>query len=93
MLPGRNGYQICADLRARGDWTPVLVLTAKDGDLDEAEALDLGADDYLTKPFSFPVLVARRAGGAAAGRGAAGPSRPGRRPPHRAGVAAGVPGR
>ena len=59
MLPGRNGYQICADLRGAGDWTPILMLTAKDGDLDEAEALDTGADDYLTKPFSFPVLVAR----------------------------------
>ncbi len=59
MLPGRNGYQVCADLRAAGDWTPILVLTAKDGDLDEAEALDTGADDYLTKPFSFAVLVSR----------------------------------
>src|SRR5262245_21077577 len=59
MLPGRNGYRICADLRGAGDWTPILMLTAKDGDLDEAEALDTGADDYLTKPFSFPVLVAR----------------------------------
>ena len=59
MLPGRNGFQICADLRAADNWTPILMLTAKDGDLDEAEALDSGADDYLTKPFSFPVLVAR----------------------------------
>ena len=59
LLPGRNGYLVCAALRAAGDWTPVLMLTAKDGDLDEAEALDTGADDYLTKPFSFPVLVAR----------------------------------
>jgi DNA-binding response OmpR family regulator len=59
MLPGRNGYRICADLRAAGDWTPILVLTAKDGDLDEAEALDTGADDFLAKPFSFAVLVAR----------------------------------
>jgi two-component system OmpR family response regulator len=59
MLPGRNGYRVCADLRRAGVWTPILVLTAKDGDLDEAEALDTGADDYLTKPFSFPVLVAR----------------------------------
>ncbi len=59
MLPSRNGYQICADLRRSGNWTPILMLTAKDGDLDEAEALDTGADDYLTKPFSFPVLVAR----------------------------------
>ena len=59
LLPGRNGYQVCADLRAAGNWTPILMLTAKDGDLDEAEGLDTGADDYLTKPFSFPVLVAR----------------------------------
>ena len=69
MLPGRNGYVLCADLRNAGNWTPILMLTAKDGDLDEAEALDTGADDYLTKPFSFPVLIARvrsllrRAGG------------------------------
>jgi DNA-binding response OmpR family regulator len=59
MLPRRNGYRVCADLRAAGNWTPVLMLTAKDGDLDEAEALDSGADDYLVKPFSFPVLLAR----------------------------------
>ena len=59
MLPGRNGYRICADLREAGDWTPILMLTAKDGEFDEAEALDTGADDYLTKPFSFVVLVAR----------------------------------
>jgi two-component system OmpR family response regulator len=59
MLPGRNGFLICADLRSAGKWTPILMLTAKDGDLDEAEALDTGADDYLVKPFSFPVLVAR----------------------------------
>jgi two-component system, OmpR family, response regulator len=59
MLPGRNGFQVCAELRRAGRWMPILVLTAKDGDLDEAEALDTGADDYLVKPFSFPVLVAR----------------------------------
>ena len=59
LLPGRNGFRICGDLRELGIWTPVLMLTAKDGDLDEAEALDTGADDYLTKPFSFPVLIAR----------------------------------
>jgi DNA-binding response OmpR family regulator len=59
MLPGRNGFVVCRDLRAAGVWTPILMLTAKDGDLDEAEALDTGADDYLVKPFSFPVLVAR----------------------------------
>jgi DNA-binding response OmpR family regulator len=58
MLPGRNGFQVCADLRTAGDWTPILMLTAKEGELDEAEALDTGADDYLRKPFSFTVLVA-----------------------------------
>lgn len=59
MLPGMSGYTICAELRAAGDWTPVIMLTAKDGDLDQVEALDTGADDYLTKPFSFQVLLAR----------------------------------
>jgi DNA-binding response OmpR family regulator len=59
MLPGRNGFQVCAALRSEHDWTPILVLTAKGGDLDQTEALDTGADDYLTKPFSYPVLVAR----------------------------------
>ena len=59
MVPKRNGYQICAELRACGNWTPILMLTAKDGEFDEAEGLDTGADDYLTKPFSFVVLVSR----------------------------------
>jgi two-component system, OmpR family, response regulator len=59
MLPGINGYKLCAELRQEGNWTPILMLTAKDGELDEAEALDTGADDYLTKPFSYIVLVAR----------------------------------
>ena len=59
MLPGVNGYRVCRTLRERGIWTPVLMLTAKGGEHDEAEGLDLGADDYLAKPFSFPVLVAR----------------------------------
>jgi DNA-binding response OmpR family regulator len=59
MLPRRNGYALCRDLRAAGDWTPILMLTAKEGDLDEAEALETGADDFLSKPFSFPVLIAR----------------------------------
>ena len=59
MLPGRNGFVICRDLRAAGNWVPILMLTAKDGELDEAEGLDTGADDYLTKPFAFPVLLAR----------------------------------
>jgi two-component system, OmpR family, response regulator len=58
MLPKLNGFQVCATLRDRGNWTPILMLTAKDGELDEAEALDTGADDYLTKPFSYVVLVA-----------------------------------
>jgi two-component system, OmpR family, response regulator len=59
MLPGVNGYKVCASLRDEGNWTPILMLTAKDGELDEAEALDTGADDFLTKPFSYLVLVAR----------------------------------
>jgi DNA-binding response OmpR family regulator len=59
LLPGMNGYEVCASLRERGVWTPILMLTAKDGEFDEAEALDTGADDYVTKPFSFVVLVAR----------------------------------
>ena len=59
LLPGMNGYKVCASLRERGVWTPILMLTAKDGEFDEAEALDTGADDYVTKPFSFVVLVAR----------------------------------
>lgn len=59
LLPGINGYQVCATLREEGVWTPILMLTAKDGELDEAEALDTGADDYVIKPFSFVVLVAR----------------------------------
>ncbi|MEV4509176.1 response regulator transcription factor [Dactylosporangium sp. NPDC049525] len=58
MLPGLSGYEVCRQLRQRDVWTPVLMLTAKDGDYDEADGLDLGADDYLTKPFSFVVLVA-----------------------------------
>ena len=59
MLPGRNGFDVCATLRAGGITTPILMLTAKDGEYDEAEALDIGADDYLTKPFHYVVLVAR----------------------------------
>ncbi|ALU38850.1 two-component system response regulator [Kocuria flava] len=59
MLPGRNGYDVLRGMREAGNWTPVLVLTAKDGEYDQTDAFDLGADDYLTKPFSFPVLVAR----------------------------------
>ncbi|MEM8923489.1 MAG: response regulator transcription factor [Actinomycetota bacterium] len=59
MLPGMNGYKVCDALRAEGNWTPILMLTAKRGDLDEAEGFETGADDYLTKPFSFVVLVAR----------------------------------
>jgi two-component system OmpR family response regulator len=59
MLPGRNGYDVCRDMRDHNVWTPVMMLTAKTGEYDEVDAFDLGADDYLTKPFSFPVLVAR----------------------------------
>ena len=59
MLPEMNGYRVCRELRDEGNWTPILMLTAKQGDLDEAEGFETGADDYLTKPFSFVVLVAR----------------------------------
>jgi DNA-binding response OmpR family regulator len=59
MLPGKNGYQVLEQLRERKRWTPVLMLTAKDGEYDQTDAFELGADDYLTKPFSFAVLVAR----------------------------------
>jgi two-component system, OmpR family, response regulator len=59
MLPEINGYRLCATLREEGNWTPILMLTAKDGELDQVEALDTGADDYVTKPFSHAVLVAR----------------------------------
>ncbi|MET7987688.1 MULTISPECIES: response regulator transcription factor [unclassified Streptomyces] len=59
MLPGLNGYRVCQRLRATGSNVGILMLTAKDGEWDEAEALDTGADDYLSKPFSFVVLVAR----------------------------------
>jgi DNA-binding response OmpR family regulator len=59
MLPGANGYQVCRTLRNDGNWTPILMLTAKDGVFDVVEGLDTGADDYLTKPFAHAVLVAR----------------------------------
>ncbi|MDT4992972.1 MAG: hypothetical protein QOH97_2864 [Actinoplanes sp.] len=59
MLPGLSGYEVCRRLRADKVWTPVLMLTAKDGEFDEVDAFDLGADDYLTKPFSLMVLAAR----------------------------------
>ena len=59
MLPRRNGYDVVTELRARAVTTPVLMLSAKDGEYDVADGLDVGADDYLTKPFSFVVLVAR----------------------------------
>jgi DNA-binding response OmpR family regulator len=59
LLPGMNGYVVCQRLREHGVDTPILMLTAKDGEYDEADALDLGADDFLRKPFSYVVLVAR----------------------------------
>ena len=59
LLPGMNGFKVCETLRDEGVWTPILMLTAKDGEWDEAEALDTGADDFLSKPFSFVVLAAR----------------------------------
>jgi two-component system OmpR family response regulator len=59
MLPTKSGYDIVRDLRKAAVWTPVLMLSAKDGEYDLADAFDLGADDYLIKPFSFVVLIAR----------------------------------
>lgn len=59
MLPGKSGSRICSELREAGDWTPIVMVTAKDAEQDEAKALDAGADDFLSKPFSFMVLVAR----------------------------------
>ncbi|MEW9529313.1 response regulator transcription factor [Microbispora sp. NPDC049125] len=59
MLPRMSGYNVCKQLRAEENWVPVLMLSAKDGEYDMADGLDLGADDYLTKPFSYVVLVAR----------------------------------
>ena len=59
MMPGMSGWRVCEALCAEENWTPVLMLTAKDGEWDQVEALETGADDYVTKPFSFAVLVAR----------------------------------
>src|SRR6195952_1064435 len=74
LLPGLSGYRVLEQLRAAGVDTPVLLLSAKDGEVDQADGLDLGADGYLVKPFSFVVLVAqlkamlRRRDGVRAGR-------------------------
>ena len=59
MLPGMSGYNVVRTLRTEANWVPVLMLSAKDGEYDQADGLDYGADDYLTKPFSFVVLLAR----------------------------------
>ena len=59
MLPGMNGYEVCRSLRNDGNKTPILMLTARDAERDIVEGLDTGADDYLAKPFSFDVLLAR----------------------------------
>jgi two-component system, OmpR family, response regulator len=59
MLPKLSGYEVCRSIRQSGSTVPILMLTARDGEQDEADALDLGADDYLSKPFSFIVLLAR----------------------------------
>ncbi|MEQ4303069.1 response regulator transcription factor [Plantactinospora sp. B6F1] len=59
MLPGLSGYRVVRQLRAEKHWLPVLMLSAKDGEYDQADGLDCGADDYLTKPFSYVVLLAR----------------------------------
>src|SRR5437879_6591558 len=59
MLPDIDGFELCRRVRERGEWAPVLMLTARDAVLDRVRGLDVGADDYLTKPFSFTELVAR----------------------------------
>ncbi len=59
MLPRLSGYTVVRTLRSEDNWVPVLMLSAKDGEYDQADGLDYGADDYLTKPFSFVVLLAR----------------------------------
>jgi two-component system OmpR family response regulator len=59
MLPGRDGFSICRELRARDRWAPVLMLTARDAVEDRIRGLDAGADDYLVKPFAFGELLAR----------------------------------
>ncbi|MBB1556090.1 response regulator transcription factor [Candidatus Saccharibacteria bacterium] len=59
MLPEMNGYEVCRVLRKDGNQTPILMLTARDAERDIVEGLDVGADDYLAKPFSFEVLLAR----------------------------------
>jgi two-component system, OmpR family, response regulator len=59
MLPGRNGLEVCRSLRESGVWSPILMLTARDGVEDKVSGLDSGADDYLSKPFSFAELLAR----------------------------------
>ncbi|MDY6810372.1 MAG: response regulator transcription factor [Actinomycetota bacterium] len=59
MMPGLSGYEVVRRMRAAEVWTPVLMLSAKDGEYDQADAFDMGADDYLTKPFSFVVFIAR----------------------------------
>jgi DNA-binding response OmpR family regulator len=59
MLPGLSGYRVVQALRSERNWLPVLMLSAKDGEYDQADGLDCGADDYLTKPFSYVVLLAR----------------------------------
>ncbi|MDE3138643.1 MAG: response regulator transcription factor, partial [Acidobacteriota bacterium] len=59
MLPALNGFDVCRRIRQEGVWSPVLILTAKTGEYDEIESLDMGADDFITKPVSYPVLLAR----------------------------------
>lgn len=59
MLPGLDGHELCRELRAGGNWSPILMLTARTGAAEEVHSLDSGADDFLAKPFSYAVLVAR----------------------------------
>jgi two-component system OmpR family response regulator len=69
-LPGQDGFDLLAGLRQAGQWAPVIMLTARDGVPDRVRGLDLGADDYLTKPFAFAELLARLRATARRGRAA-----------------------
>ena len=89
---GLNGFEICAALREDENWTPILMLTAKDGEYDQAEALNTGADDYLTKPFSYIVLLAHLRALIEARRPRTARGARGGRPPVRSGLEAGVAG-
>src|SRR5215210_1673013 len=90
MLPGLSGFETCRRLRNAGVWAPVLMLTARDAVEDRIAGLDVGADDYVTKPFSFAELLARLRAIVRRGPRRATDDARGRRPPPRPGDAAGL---